>query len=52
MDFCVPSVLLYVGVSPPESGTAMTMQDDSSYSAVQEGLVMQKNPAYEQTSGE
>ena len=39
-----------IGFSPTEAGS-MTMEDNPSYSAVQEGLVMQPNPAYEQISG-
>ena len=38
--------------SNPEADTDVTMQDNPSYSAVQGGLVMQANPAYEQSSGE
>ena len=41
---------LAIGFSPPEAST-MTMEDNPSYSAVQEGLVVQQNPAYEQISG-
>ena len=38
--------------SNPEADTDVTIQDNPSYSPVNGGLVMQANPAYEQTSGE
>ena len=40
-----------VGHPPPEASTVMNMQHNPSYCAVQGGLIMEANSAYEQTSG-
>ena len=39
-------------MSPPEVSTDVTMQDNPSYSTVEEGSIIQPNPAYMKTSSE
>ena len=35
-----------VGVSPPDESTAVTMQDNPSYIAVEDGVALEPNPCY------
>lgn len=48
----MPHLSCCAGVSPPKTGTDMSIQDNPSYSAVQRRLDMETKPAYEQIIGE